>query len=62
LPSSPLCWPASAQEAPRGAYLLKPDAVFDGTGTEPHRGWQVLVRGNRIEAVGPPSPPWPTRG
>lgn len=45
--------PAAAQEAPRGAYLLKPDAVFDGTGTEPHRGWQVLVRGNKIEAVGP---------
>ena len=32
--------------------LLKPARVFDG-GTVPHSGWQVLVRGDRIEAVGP---------
>lgn len=48
--------PAGAQQAARAesrlAYLLKPDAVFDGTGTAPHKGWRVLVRGNRIEAVG----------
>jgi len=43
---------ATAQDAERGVYLLKPEAVFDGVTTEPHRGWSVLVRGNRIEAVG----------
>lgn len=32
--------------------LLKPAGVFDGA-TGPHIGWQVLVRGDRIKAVGP---------
>jgi len=32
------------------ALLLRPAAVFDG---RIHAGWQVLVRGNRIVAVGP---------
>jgi imidazolonepropionase-like amidohydrolase len=31
-------------------YLLKPDRVFDGENMRD--GWQVLVRGNKIEAVG----------
>ncbi len=31
-------------------YLLKPDRVFDGE--KMHTGWQVLVKNNRIEAVG----------
>src|SRR5829696_1593048 len=35
------------------ALLLKPDQVFDGSNPVPHRGWQVLVRGERIEAAGP---------
>jgi imidazolonepropionase-like amidohydrolase len=35
------------------AILLRPARVFDGVGTVPHRGWSVLVRGERIEAVGP---------
>lgn len=43
---------ATAQESDRGVYLLKPDAIFDGATTVLHRGWAVLVRGNRIEAVG----------
>ena len=43
---------ATAQDAARGVYLLKPEAVFDGVTAEAHRGWQVLVRGNRIAAVG----------
>ena len=42
---------AHAQEAP--AILLKPAAVFDGVDARPHPGWQVLVRGSRIVAVGP---------
>src|SRR5437667_8347565 len=33
--------------------LLKPARVFDGTSTEAHAGWVVLVRGQRIEAAGP---------
>lgn len=37
--------------ADKAAILLKPDAVFDGTGM--HRGWQVLVQGEQIAAVGP---------
>ncbi|MFT4033819.1 MAG: amidohydrolase family protein [Siphonobacter sp.] len=32
------------------SYLLIPDQVFDGT--ELHTNWQVLVIGNKIEAVG----------
>ncbi|MFI5137187.1 MAG: amidohydrolase family protein [Sphingobacteriales bacterium] len=33
--------------------LLKPGRVFDGQ--QMHNGWWVLVKGNRIEAVGEPS-------
>jgi imidazolonepropionase-like amidohydrolase len=39
---------AAADEAPT---LLVPDRVFDGTTM--HAGWQVLVSGERITAVGP---------
>jgi imidazolonepropionase-like amidohydrolase len=35
------------------AVLLAPDAVWDGVADAPQRGWVVLVRGQRIEAVGP---------
>lgn len=34
-------------------YLLLPDRVFDGTDIQ--EGWVVLVRGNKIAAVGPPT-------
>ncbi|MHB1095431.1 MAG: metal-dependent hydrolase family protein [Gemmatimonadaceae bacterium] len=33
--------------------LLKPAAVWDGTSDAPASGWTVLVRGERIAAVGP---------
>jgi imidazolonepropionase-like amidohydrolase len=33
-------------------YLLKPAHVFDGEAAELHDDWQVLVRGEKIEAVG----------
>ncbi|MEH3101160.1 metal-dependent hydrolase family protein [Sphingomonas adhaesiva] len=33
--------------------LLRPAAVFDGVDGVAHVGWQVLVRGDRIVAVGP---------
>ena len=45
-----------AQPAPPKAetpVLLVPDAVFDGTTDTPHRGWAVLVTGQRITAAGP---------
>ena len=34
-------------------YLLKPGHVFDGESAQLRDGWVVLVRGERIEAVGP---------
>ncbi len=33
--------------------LLVPDRVWDGIADAPHEGWVVLVRGDRIDAVGP---------
>jgi imidazolonepropionase-like amidohydrolase len=33
--------------------LLAPDAVWDGLADTPRRGWVVVVRGERIETVGP---------
>jgi imidazolonepropionase-like amidohydrolase len=45
---------AAAAQAPagaRGAVLLRPAAVFDGH--DLHRGWAVLVEGDRIRAAGP---------
>lgn len=41
---------ASAAAAP---ILLRPAQVFDGSDPAPHPGWQVLVDGERIVAVGP---------
>jgi imidazolonepropionase-like amidohydrolase len=35
------------------SLLLVPDAVWDGVTDASHRGWVVLVRGERIAAVGP---------
>jgi len=37
------------------AVLLIPDRVWTATEDAPHDGWAVLVRGERIEAVGPRS-------
>ena len=39
--------------APESIYLLKPALVFDATSEQTHSGWVVLVRGERIAAVGP---------
>jgi imidazolonepropionase-like amidohydrolase len=33
-------------------YLLKPAHIFDGDSAQLHDGWVVLVRGEKIEAVG----------
>lgn len=46
-------YPALAAERQEALTLLRPDAVFDGESATLHLGWAVLVRGNRIEAVGP---------
>ncbi|MGZ8470644.1 MAG: amidohydrolase family protein, partial [Gemmatirosa sp.] len=35
------------------SILLRPDAVWDGEADAPRAGWVVLVRGERIAAVGP---------
>jgi imidazolonepropionase-like amidohydrolase len=39
-----------AQEA--SVYWLKPARIFDGESAQLHEGWGVLVRGEKIEAVG----------
>ena len=46
----------SAVAADPAAYLLKPARVFDGVDPKPHEGWTVLIRGDKIEAVGPSVP------
>jgi len=50
-----LAWiaPAAAETPPAAITLLKPARLFDGVDPKPHEGWSVLVRGDRIEAVGP---------
>ena len=40
---------------PDSVYLLKPAHIFDGESAQLHDGWVVLVRGEKIEAVGPAS-------
>ncbi len=47
-----LALPAIANAEPQ-RMLLRPAQVFDGTDPAPHPGWQVLVEGDRIAAVGP---------
>lgn len=48
--------PMAAHAQPAAApatLLLKPSAVFDAVDGRAHPGWQVLVRGDTIAAVGP---------
>jgi imidazolonepropionase-like amidohydrolase len=48
--------PALRAQAPADTSrrtLLVPDAVWDGTADAPQRSWGVVLRGNRIESVGP---------
>lgn len=44
---------AHAAPTPPEPILLKPARVFDGVDPVPHAGWQVLVEGDHIAAVGP---------
>jgi len=54
-----LCLPSArevrsqARQSTDSSVLLRPDRVFDGVDGETHDGWTVLVRGDRIVAVGP---------
>src|SRR5882724_9803709 len=41
-----------APKSPETVYLLKPAHVFDGESSQLHDDWSVLVRGEKIEAVG----------
>jgi imidazolonepropionase-like amidohydrolase len=43
-----LAAPAAAEP-----ILLRPAQLFDGVDPRPHLGWQVLVEGDKIAAVGP---------
>ena len=45
--------PATPPKQPEAVYLLKPAHVFDGDSAQLHDDWVVLVRGEKIEAVGP---------
>jgi imidazolonepropionase-like amidohydrolase len=44
---------AQQSKPPETIYLLRPASIFDGESSELHKGWVVLVRGEKIEAVGP---------
>ncbi|WP_375270618.1 amidohydrolase family protein [Sphingomonas sp.] len=44
---------ATAPPADPAPLLLRPAGVFDAVDGQVHPGWQVLVRGDRIAAVGP---------
>src|SRR5437016_14397312 len=44
--------PSPLPKPPDAVYLLKPAHVFDGESAKLHDGWVVLVRGEKIEAVG----------
>jgi imidazolonepropionase-like amidohydrolase len=45
--------PPATGKQPETVYLLKPAHVFDGESAQLHDGWVILVRGEKIEAVGP---------
>ena len=46
---------AQQTKPPETVYLLKPAHVFDGESAQVHDNWVVLVRGEKIETVGPAS-------
>ena len=41
--------------APETVYLIKPAHVFDGESAQLHDDWAIVVRGQKIEAVGSPA-------
>src|SRR4051812_27709561 len=67
LPWSPAAAVRAAAQVPASrdsarVTVLAPDAVWDGVADAPQRGWIVVVRGERIEAVGPESRVAPPAG
>src|SRR5712671_5075692 len=46
---------STAPKPPDTVYLLRPAHIFDGESAQLHDNWVVLVRGEKIEAVGPAS-------
>src|SRR5947207_10156838 len=51
-----MVFPQTQRSAPpETVYLLKPAHIFDGESAQLHDNWVVLVRGEKIEAVGPAS-------
>src|SRR5438093_2539995 len=42
-----------AQTPAPQSYVLRPGHVFDGESAQLHDGWVVVVRGEKIEAIGP---------
>jgi imidazolonepropionase-like amidohydrolase len=53
LMQAPLPQMRTTSPQPETVFLLKPAHVFDGTSSQVHDGWVVLVRGQKIEAAGP---------
>src|SRR6058998_2476753 len=53
--TAPSAQTQSPPKPPENVYLLKPAHIFDGESAQLHSGWAVLVRGEKIEAVGPAS-------
>ena len=53
----PLTNPLSSVQSAQSdtVYLLKPARVFDGETAQLHKDWVVVVRGEKIESVGPAS-------
>jgi imidazolonepropionase-like amidohydrolase len=56
-----LCLAATAVSA-QPTTLLRPARVFDGVSAQTREGWVVLVRGDRIAAVGPAAKVQPPEG
>jgi imidazolonepropionase-like amidohydrolase len=48
-----VCVPSPVFAQTDAAVVLKPERVFDGVAAAPHTGWVVLVKGEKIAAVGP---------
>jgi imidazolonepropionase-like amidohydrolase len=52
VPSLSAAQPATSKR-PDAVALLKPAKIFDGESAQLHTDWVVLVRGEKIEAIGP---------
>ena len=55
LPIIPTAQMQTPAPKPETIYLLKPAHIFDGESAQLHDNWVVLVRGQKMEAVGPAS-------